>query len=100
MIDRISMEVDRSLDHAGRGGMTEIRTKQGGVFRQRVEYPRGDPLNPMTDEELEDKFRDMAEKFMTKRQIKKAIAAVYDMENLDDINKLMRTVVFKGQARG
>jgi 2-methylcitrate dehydratase len=64
-----------------------------------VEYPRGDPLNPMTDQELENKFRDMAEKFMTKRQIKKAIATVYDMENLDDINELMRTVVFKGQAR-
>jgi 2-methylcitrate dehydratase len=64
-----------------------------------VEYPRGDPLNPMTDEELEDKFRDMGEKFMTKNQIRKVIAAVYDMENLDDINKLMKTVVFRGQAR-
>jgi hypothetical protein len=54
----------------------------------------------MTDEELEDKFRGMAEKFMTKRQIKKAIASVYEMENLDDIRQLMRTLVFKGRAKG
>jgi 2-methylcitrate dehydratase len=99
MIDKISMEADPSLDHVGRGGITEIRTKQGNVFRQRVEYPKGDPLNPMTDEELEDKFREMAEKFMTKRQIEKTIATIHDMEKLDDTNKLMRTVVFKGQAR-
>jgi 2-methylcitrate dehydratase len=100
IIDKVTMEADPSLDHVGRGGITEIRTKQGGIYRQRVEYPIGDPLNPMTDQELEDKFRDMAEKFMTKRQIKKVITTVYDMENLDDIHKLMRTVIFKGQAKG
>ena len=99
IIDKVAMEADPSLDHFGRGGITEIRTKQGGIYRQRVEYPRGDPLNPMTDEELEDKFRDMAEKFMTKRQINKVITTVYEMENLDDINKLMKAVCFKGQAR-
>ncbi len=96
MIGKISMEADPSLDHFRRAGITEIKTKQGITYKRRVEYPKGDPRNPMTDQELEDKFRSMAEKFMTEKQIKKLIATVYEMEKLDDINRLMRAMVFKG----
>jgi hypothetical protein len=49
----------------------------------------------MTDEELEDKFRAMAERFMTEKQIKETIATVYEMERLDDIGKLMKSLVFE-----
>jgi 2-methylcitrate dehydratase len=95
MIGKISMEADPSLDHFRRAGITEIKTKQGITYQRRVEYPKGDPRNPMTDQELEDKFRSMAEKFMTERQIRKVITTVYEMEKLDDINRLMRAMVFK-----
>ena len=95
IINKISMEADPSLDHFGKAGITEIKTKQGVTYKRRVEYPKGDPRNPMTDQELEDKFRSMAEKFMTEKQIKKLIATVYEMEKLDDINKLMKAAVFK-----
>jgi 2-methylcitrate dehydratase len=95
MIKKVRIEADPKLDRFGRAGMTEIRTRRRGIFKQRVEWPKGDPRNPMTDQELEEKFRNMAEKFMTERQIKKVIAAVYGMETLDDINKLMRAAIFK-----
>lgn len=97
LIDKVSLEADPSLDRFGRAGITEIRTKQGATYTQRVEYPKGDPRNPMTDQELEDKFRNMAEKYMTKKQIKDVIATVYDMENLDGISKLMKELVFKNK---
>lgn len=71
LIDKVVLKADPSLDRFGRAGITEIRTKQGATYVQRVEYPKGDPRNPMTDQELEDKFRNMAEKYMTERQIKK-----------------------------
>lgn len=97
MIDKVSLEADPSLDCFGRAGISEIRTKQGDTYAQRVEYPKGDPRNPMTDQELEDKFRNMAEKYMTEGQMKKVIATVYRMEKLDDISKLVRTLVFKNK---
>jgi 2-methylcitrate dehydratase len=96
MIGKISMEADPSLDQFRRAGITEIKTKQGVTYKRRVEYPKGDPRNPMTDQELEDKFRSMAEKFMTEKQIEKLITTVYGMEKLDDINRLMSAMVFKG----
>ena len=94
LIEKVRMEADPSLDRFGRAGITEIRTKQGATYRQRVEYPKGDPRNPMTDQELEDKFRIMARKLMSETQIAEAIAAIYEMERLDDIGKLMEAVVF------
>ena len=99
LIDRVRMEADPSLDRFGRAGITEIRLKNGVSYKKRVEYPKGDPLNPMTDQELEDKFRNMAEKFMTKEQIKKAIATIDELDKLDDINKLMKTMIFKKQKK-
>jgi 2-methylcitrate dehydratase len=95
LINKVSIEADPSLDRFGNAGITEIRLKQGVTYKQRVEYPKGDPLNPMTDEELEDKFRALTEKFMSERQINNTIATVYKMERLDGINELMKTMVFK-----
>jgi 2-methylcitrate dehydratase len=94
IIGKVSMEADPSLDRFGRAGIVEIKTKQGITYKRRVDYPKGDPRNPMTDRELEDKFRTMAEKFMTKKQIRNSVATIYEMEKLDDIGKLMRSVVF------
>ena len=33
---------------------------QSGVFTQRVDYPKGEPENPLSQEELEEKFRGLA----------------------------------------
>jgi 2-methylcitrate dehydratase len=95
LIDKVSIEADPSLDHFGSAGTTEIRLKNGETYKKRVERPKGHPDNPMTDKDLEDKFRSMAEKYMTEGQIKKAIATIYAMEKLDDVNKLMKTIIFK-----
>jgi 2-methylcitrate dehydratase len=96
MIDKVRLKADPSLDRFGRAGISEIRTKQGAVYRQRVDYPKGDPRNPMTDQEIEEKFRAMAERFMTETQIKKVISTVYQLEKLETVNNLMRAMVFKG----
>ncbi len=95
MIDKIKLKADPSLDRFGRAGISEIRTKQGDVYRQRVEYPKGDPRNPMTDQEIEEKFRSMAEKFMTELQMKEIISTVYELERLQMVNGLMKAMVFK-----
>lgn len=35
-------------------------TTKNGVFSKRVDYPKGEPENPMSQQELEDKFRGLA----------------------------------------
>ena len=45
---------------AVRGARVTIYLKDGGVFEAPCLYPKGEPENPLTQEELEDKFRGLA----------------------------------------
>jgi 2-methylcitrate dehydratase len=44
-----------------------IRMKDGREFRRQVDYPRGHAGNPMTDEEVEQKFRTLARGVISER---------------------------------
>jgi 2-methylcitrate dehydratase len=63
--DKIIFQADHDLDQYGDAGISEITTKQGNIYKRRVDYPKGHPRNPMTDEELERKFCAMASEYMT-----------------------------------
>ena len=93
--NRIIFQADPELDHFGMAGISEITTKGGTTYRCRVDYPKGDPRNPMTDAELESKFRAMASEYMTETQIRKVIDGVDQLEKLDNIESLMKMMVFK-----
>lgn len=45
---------------AVRGAKVTLYMKDGGVFEAPCLYPKGEPENPLTQEELEDKFRGLA----------------------------------------
>lgn len=93
--DKITFEVDPDLDRFSAAGISEIETTQGAKYKCRVDYPKGHPHNPMSDEELEEKFRAMASELMDGKQIKDIITTVRRLEELDDISELMRALVFK-----
>jgi hypothetical protein len=54
----------------------------------------------MSDEELEDKFKSMAAKFMSTEQMERMIGTIYQLERLDNIGNLMRQLVFQDKAQG
>ena len=45
---------------AVRGARVTLYLKNGGVFEAPCLYPKGEPENPLTKEELEDKFKGLA----------------------------------------
>ncbi|MFC1899870.1 MmgE/PrpD family protein [Chloroflexota bacterium] len=94
LISKISFDVDMSLDKYGRAGITEITTHDGKVHSCRIEYPKGHPDNPMTDEEINDKFYSLAEPPMGKDKAIKIIDTVYSLEQMSDIGQLMDMLVF------
>ncbi|MBI2988366.1 MAG: MmgE/PrpD family protein, partial [Deltaproteobacteria bacterium] len=59
--------------------------------------PKGHPMNPMTDADIEEKFRSMAGKFMGEQQMRQIIDTVYNLEKLDDIGKLVKLLVVPKQ---
>ncbi len=96
LMSRIKVTMDPELDKiypAARPAHLEIRTRSGEIFQKRVDYPKGDPNNPMSDEEVQAKFRRLAEPLMRKPQIQSIIDTVNTLETLDDIHSLMDLLV-------
>jgi 2-methylcitrate dehydratase len=71
----------------------EIRMKDGTVHSCRVDYPKGDPRNPLTDEELEGKFRALAEPVLPGGKTQEVIALVRGLENESTLVRLMDALV-------
>lgn len=94
LIDKVFIKDDPDLDKVRPAGISEIITKQGTRYHCRVDYPRGHARNPMTDEEIAEKFKGMVKKDMADGQIEEIIHTVFELDRLEDITKLNRVMVF------
>lgn len=59
------------------------------VHRVRVDYPEGHATRPLTKEQLEAKFADMALKLLTEEQVRRTFAACYDLDDLESVSPLV-----------
>jgi 2-methylcitrate dehydratase PrpD len=92
MIKRINFYIDPEAEQAGLDKMTSIlriHLKNGKVFSGRAEFAKGSPANPMTYEEVADKFRGCAEfaKWPASKT-ESVIQSVKSLENVTDMSKL------------
>jgi 2-methylcitrate dehydratase len=94
LIEKMTVEHDPTMPERGYQGAAEIVTKDGRRFEKRIEVPHGLGDDPLTDEELEEKFREMASKYMGEDQIRRLFDTVWNVERLEDIGRLMGLMVF------
>ncbi len=90
----VKIEHDPSLDHLYPEKMpsiVEVLTVAGKRLTCRVDYRRGDPQNPLTDQDIEEKFRTLTATHLTKAKAKKICDAVWGLDNMQDINELTKT---------
>ena len=66
-----------------------IRTTDGREFTRQLDYPKGDPRNPLTDAEIEEKFDALADPVMTPAARQKLKAAVWGLEKMKSVAELM-----------
>jgi 2-methylcitrate dehydratase PrpD len=60
----------------------------GRTYQAHVDYPKGDPENPTTKEEILSKFNSLTEKFFDRKRREKIIATVNRLEKLSNLTKL------------
>lgn len=74
-----------------RVAIIEINTCDGEKYSKRVDFPKGEPENPISDSELKNKFLDlMSYAKNSKKQGEKIIDAVFNLENkLQDLYPLL-----------
>jgi 2-methylcitrate dehydratase PrpD len=65
-----------------------VKEKSGKSSQAIVEYPKGDPENPLTREELLDKFYSLSTKTVSLSVAKELADMVLNIENLPDIRRL------------
>jgi 2-methylcitrate dehydratase PrpD len=66
----------------------ELITNDGRQFTSQVDYPKGDPENPVTDGELIDKFEFLASDTISIPRIRRIVDTVMNLETVKDINEL------------
>jgi len=70
-----------------------ITTQDGRKLTHQVDVPKGDPRDPMTEEELRVKFDALAEAVMSESRRNALHKAVFALETLDNLNELMALTV-------
>jgi 2-methylcitrate dehydratase PrpD len=71
----------------------EIKTKDGRQFQDESVYPKGHPDNPMTDEEIKEKFRRLALNTLGGTQIDRIIETVFRLDKLKSVGDLVATLL-------
>lgn len=67
-----------------------IRTTGGREFTKQLDFPKGDPRNPLSDREIEEKFSALAEGVLSGPAQRRVKDAVWQLEKLRSVSELMR----------
>ncbi len=93
---KITVESDPEFNRKYPGTLAahvEIQTRDGSRLKEESIFPKGHPENPMTDEEIKEKFRRLALVTLDRVQTEEIIEKVYDLENLKRTEELIDLLV-------
>jgi 2-methylcitrate dehydratase len=88
----VSAEADRHMPHAMRCYFTLV-TKAGATHTALVDYHKGHYKNPMSDAEIEAKFRPLAADVLSKGQTDRLLESLWRLEELPDAGECVRLTV-------
>jgi 2-methylcitrate dehydratase len=69
--------------------IVNINTTDGRSFNKQLDYPKGDPRNPLTDQEVEEKFSALADGVLSNTAQKQVKDAVWNLERVGSVSELM-----------
>jgi 2-methylcitrate dehydratase len=78
--------------------IVNLTTVDGRTFTKQLDYPKGDPRNPLSDAEIEEKFAALAEGVLSDGAQKKLKNAIWNLEKAGSVSKVM--ALMKADVRG
>lgn len=81
-----------TLSSGRAGNPIAVRLKDGRTYENQVNTPRGTPEEPLTLQELADKYRDCAQYVLSREQRERSISMVLALEDVKNIGELMNVV--------
>jgi 2-methylcitrate dehydratase len=76
-----------------------VRTKAGKEYVKQVDFPLGHPRNPLSDREIEEKFRHLATGKLDRVKAGRVIETVWALDRLKDIGALMPLLKVKDHGK-
>jgi 2-methylcitrate dehydratase PrpD len=96
-IKRIEVVPDPELDRLGQDYrhaiVCQVETSSGKNLERKVEFAKGSPNNPITREEVEDKFRKLAAKVLAGKKVRELYEATQNLEHLSSLAEWTRCLV-------
>jgi 2-methylcitrate dehydratase len=83
VIDKIKGEPSKEFEKmfpAKQPSKVIVKTKEGKEYSEYLEYPKGDPREPMSEEDLDNKFNALSEQLLTKRRQKSIKKMIFKAE--------------------
>jgi 2-methylcitrate dehydratase len=74
-----------------------IRTNDGKGYSQYLEYPKGDPREPMTDEDIAVKFNALSSRVLNSERQKEIRDAIFNLEKLNSVKDFMEMLTVKAK---
>ena len=74
------------------GGRVEVKTKDGRRFQAFKRYPKGEPENPLSEEELVEKFRRLVTGVIGANKAEELAMLFERLEKLDNIEELVEKI--------
>jgi 2-methylcitrate dehydratase PrpD len=90
LAQRVTTELDSEIDalfpkrFASR---VTVFTRDGKQITKMIEFPKGEPENPMSESEIEEKFMNLSTTVLSKKTANKVIESVYTIDELRDVSK-------------
>jgi len=69
--------------------IVEIETFSKSSYKIKIDVPKGNPANPLTEKELVTKFKKLASKRITSKSIKGILKRIREMESLENVAELI-----------
>ena len=89
LLKQLTKKVNATLvRELGLGARVAVKMKDGTVYRKAAKAPRGDPANPMSFAEVEDKFRDIAKESISSTNIEQIIERTGCLEKLISLEEI------------
>jgi 2-methylcitrate dehydratase len=88
-------EIDRSFPALQRT-IVKITARDGRVVIRQLDYPKGDPRNPLTDREIEGKFEMLSDGVLPGASQRRVKDAIWNLEKLKSVHTLLQLTKANG----
>lgn len=87
--DMVSISGDPGFDDVYPSALVRLSMRDGRRYERYVDYPPGHAANPLSDSEIEQKFRSLAGPWLSETHLSRCIDMVWNLEGCDDVGALV-----------